>query len=539
MIRHEDHPELAFLESSDLSRQLSAETIERARVAFLATKQPIDRVARELGLIPDQVLCAAMAGYLDVQWTSDVGVVDEGALELLGFDFAVKNAILPVSSGEGAIAIAMADPFDQSAFDAVSYFLETDVVMAIMPRPIIEAFFRERGENAETIDDATSVLDAGDDDIDRLLDIAREAPVVKFVSRAIQRAVDDKATDIHVEPLEDSVRLRMRKDGILETFDTAPRSLAAGIASRIKILAKLNIAERRLPQDGRLRVSVRGQDVDFRVSVVPTIHGETIVLRILDRTTVKLELSALGYSREGIAQIARIMKRPNGIFLLTGPTGSGKTTTLYSILDQLNDAKSKIFTAEDPIEYRMRGVTQLQVDPGIGLSFASALRSILRQDPDIILVGEIRDEETAKIAVQAALTGHLVLSTLHTNSAVGAINRLRDMGIENYLLAATLRGVIGQRLVRRRCSACAGVTAPSACLSCHASGYSGRQAVYEILECDEVLQTGINEGASEQELQRIAVEAGMRPVSLHARELLDRGVTTKEEVARVLDLVST
>jgi general secretion pathway protein E len=433
----------------------------------------------------------------------------------------------------------MADPFDRSAFDAVSYFLENEVVMAIMPRPIIEAFFQERGERAETIDDTTSVLEAGDDDIDRLLDIAREAPVVKFVSRAIQRAVDDKATDIHVEPMEDSVRLRMRKDGILETFDNAPRSLAAGITSRIKILAKLNIAERRLPQDGRLRVSVRGQDVDFRVSVVPTIHGETIVLRILDRTTVKLELSALGYTRESVAQITRIMKRPNGIFLLTGPTGSGKTTTLYAILDQLNDAKSKIFTAEDPIEYRMRGVTQLQVDPGIGLSFASALRSILRQDPDIILVGEIRDEETAKIAVQAALTGHLVLSTLHTNSAVGAINRLRDMGIENYLLAATLRGVIGQRLVRKQCATCAGVTSPSACLSCHGSGYSGRQAVYEILECDEVLQTGINEGASEQELQRVAVKAGMRSVSVHARELLDHGVTTKEEVARVLDLVST
>lgn len=281
---------------------------------------------------------------------------------------------------------------------------------------------------------------AGEEDVDRLLDIAKEAPVIRFVSRIIQRAVDGKATDIHIEPFEDIVRIRLRTDGILQTLETVPRSMAAGITSRIKILSRLNIAERRLPQDGRLRASVRGQEIDFRVSVTPSVHGETVVMRILDRSNVRLELGALGFDEQATAAIAAITRKPNGIFLVTGPTGSGKTTTLYSILNDINDPRWKFFTVEDPVEYRMKGITQLQVDPGIGLTFASALRSVLRQDPDGILIGEIRDEETARIAVQAALTGHLVLSTLHTNSAAGAISRLRNMGIESYLLAATLRG---------------------------------------------------------------------------------------------------
>lgn len=526
---------LLFLGSPQLLEHLTPDAIERVRAVFTTTRQPIDRIVRELGLLNDQTLSDLFASHMKVATASELSDAEEGVLDAITVEFASRNAVVPLKSSSG-VAFAVADPFCLAPVEAVAFHLDIPCKIVIASRPIIEEFYRQRRQEAasETLDPVDNIADA--EDVDRLLDSAREAPVIKLVNRAFQRAVDEKATDIHIEPMEDTVRLRFRKDGVLETFDTVPRALASGIVSRVKILARLNIAERRLPQDGRLRASVRGQEIDFRVSTVPSIHGETIVLRILDRSNVRLELAALGYEANAIEQIRRIVKRPNGIVLLTGPTGSGKTTTLYSILSVLNDTGTKIFTVEDPIEYRLRGVTQLQVDPSIGLTFASALRSILRQDPDIILIGEIRDEETARIAVQAALTGHLVLSTLHTNSAVGAVNRLRDMGIENYLLSATLRGVIGQRLVRKTCSACRGRPSGDVCRVCDGKKHVGRQALYEIMEIGSSLQHAMNAGKSEHELEVYAVEDGMEKMVDHASRLVRLGMTTMEETSRVLDV---
>ncbi len=534
MIDHERYNPLDFLGSAEVAKHLSPEGVVRVRSVLAATGQPIDRIVRELGLLQDQRLSELFASCLGIESVSEILETDNTVLDLIGIGVATNNVVVPLPSSD-ALLFAVADPFETAVIRALAYHLNRDYIIKIAPRSTIEEFYSRRLEE-ESAGSADQVDSIDLEDVNRLIDIAKQAPIVKFVSQTIQRAVDERATDIHIEPLEDSIRLRFRKDGVLETSDTAPKALAAGIISRVKILSKLNIAERRLPQDGRLRASVRGQDIDFRVSITPSIYGETIVLRILDKSVVRLELPALGYETAAIDAITRITRRPNGIVLLTGPTGSGKTTTLYSILTYLNDAKSKIFTVEDPIEYRLRGITQLQVEQAIGLSFSTALRSILRQDPDIILIGEIRDEETARIAVQAALTGHLVLSTLHTNSAAGAINRLRDMGIENYLLAATLRGVIGQRLVRRSCGSCLGDIGVARCAECGGRRYSGRQAIYEIMEINDELQEAISNGQVEHKLEQCAIASGMRPMSDHAKLLVHQCVVTAEEISRVLDL---
>ncbi|KAA3523477.1 type II/IV secretion system protein [Agrobacterium tumefaciens] len=526
----------AFLADLGTSGRLRNEAVQRAASAWRATGQAIDIVMRELGLMPEAELAQTIAAFC--KYGSILSVIDAhgGFLERVGADFARQNALVPTGESEESLSLVIADPFSRAAIEAIEFLLGRSVPFIVAPRSAIEEFYQARNASREDTDLVGSGDVAGEEDVDRLLDVAREAPIVRFVSRIIHQAVDRKATDIHIEPFEDLVNIRFRMDGVLQTLETAPRSMAAGITSRIKILARLNIAERRLPQDGRLRASIRGQDVDFRVSVTPSVHGETIVLRILDRSNVRLDLSALGYDAKAVATISAITRKPNGIFLVTGPTGSGKTTTLYSILSDINDPKWKFFTVEDPVEYRMKGITQLQVDPGIGLTFASALRSVLRQDPDGILIGEIRDEETARIAVQAALTGHLVLSTLHTNSAAGAVSRLRDMGIESYLLAATLRGIIGQRLVRRVCQQCQSQKTSITCQTCDGSGLAGRQAIYEIMEVNDRLREAISRKNDEIAIKAIAQQAGMRSLREHATALTVAGTTTPEEVSRVIDL---
>lgn len=527
-----------FVEHLAASGYLTLEAAQRVRSAVVSTGHAIDIVIRELGLMPEVLFATQLAAFLNVQVQVDFSALDNEALiSRVGHRFAEDKAVIPLRLTDDAIALVVADPFDADTIDALSYLFDLPVKLSICPRSTIEEQLRH--SVAKT--DPSDLVDVTDDDnkssdMERLLDIAREAPVVRFVSRVVQRAVDEKTTDIHIEPQEDSIRIRFRRDGLLEAVETAAKSLHAGIASRIKILARLNIAERRLPQDGRLRFSVRGQEIDFRVSIVPTIHGETIVLRILDRSNIRLDLSLLGYDDEAKNSILEIANRPNGIILITGPTGSGKTTTLYSILHELNRNDVKIFTVEDPVEYRIKGITQLQVDSAIGLTFASALRSVLRQDPDIILVGEIRDRETAQIAIQAALTGHLVLSTLHTNNAVGAISRLKDMGIESYLLEATLRGVISQRLVRTNCPSCRGSAGTTTCNTCHGTGFNGRQVTYEILEVTESVRQSINDSLSQEEIEAIARMNGMQLMTDHARALVSSGVTTSAEVARVVDL---
>jgi general secretion pathway protein E len=519
---------------------ISQEAMTRIWAAHAHTKQPLDIIARELGLLAEGRFSSELADFLDAKSFSDFSSVeDEQLLERVGHAFAAEKAIVPLRLDNATTELVVADPFDFNALNAVAYLFETDLELLISPRNAIEEYLR--GKNRETADTATASSDddqIDNGDVDRLLDVARQAPVIKFVSKIIQKAVDAKVTDIHIEPQADLVQIRFRQDGVLAIVETVGKSLQAGIISRIKILAKLNIAERRLAQDGRLRMAVRGQEVDCRVSVMPSIHGETIVMRILDRSNVRLDLRDLGYDLPAVAKLVEMVNRPNGIVLITGPTGSGKTTTLYSLLHEIDRVNLKIFTIEDPVEYRIAGVTQLQIDPSIGLTFASALRSVLRQDPDIILVGEIRDRETAQIAIQAALTGHLVLSTLHTNSAIGAISRLQDMGIEGYLLEATLRGIVSQRLLRRTCFTCHGskVTDTVACPSCRGTGFHGRQVTYEILEITDDIRRAIVSSTLQQDLELIARQVGMLPIRDHADRLVRDGVTTKAEIARVVDL---
>ncbi|TPM16326.1 GspE/PulE family protein [Mesorhizobium sp. B2-3-5] len=530
---------LAFLESEKI---LTAHSAQRAMGAATTSGHPFDTVMTELGLMGEQDLANSLCRFLDVPIVA--GVPEQFSQEMLAsvpLAYLKDNAVLPLEIDERQLVVAVADPFSSATIDALAFHWERTPSLRILPRRVIgECIDRLERSAAEAVSlesGSAAPSDFGSDDLERLKDFAREAPIVRFVADTIHRAVDAKATDIHIEPLEDHVRIRFRHDGMLSTVDTAPSAMLSGISTRIKILSRLNIAERRLPQDGRMRIAVRGRDIDLRVSVIPSIHGEAIVLRILDRAGVELRLEKLGFDEAAQAKIRQMSQAANGIVLVTGPTGSGKTTTLYSILSECSRPDVKVFTVEDPVEYRMAGITQLQVNPAIDLDFATALRSILRQDPDIILLGEIRDRETAQIAIQAALTGHLVFSTLHTNSAAGALTRLRDMGVDGYLLGATIRGVIAQRLLRRVCPVCHGATGVGAsCKGCNGSGYSGRTVTYEMLQVSPRIATLIDEGASEIEIAKAAAEADLIPMAAHAATLVQRQVTTIEEVRRVIDL---
>lgn len=527
---------LTFLETEGI---LTAHAAQRALSAAKTSGQPFDTVMTELGLIGEQQLADNLCRFLDVPTLATAPEqIDAELLASVPLTYLRDNAVLPLERDEHRLVVAIADPFASATIDALAFHWERRPSLRILPRRTIDESLEriERSANEVASLEATSasLLDAGTDDLERLKDFAREAPIVRFVADTIHRAVDAKATDIHIEPLEDHVRIRFRNDGMLSVVDTAPSAMLSGISTRIKILSRLNIAERRLPQDGRMRIAVRGRDIDLRVSVIPSIHGEAIVLRILDRAGVELRLEKLGFDEGAQASIRQMSQAANGIVLVTGPTGSGKTTTLYSVLAERSKPDVKIFTVEDPVEYRMAGITQLQVNPAIDLDFATALRSILRQDPDIILVGEIRDRETAQIAIQAALTGHLVFSTLHTNSAAGALTRLRDMGIDGYLLGATIRGVLAQRLLRKACPECRGA-GETRCKSCNDSGYRGRTVTYEMLHVTPKIAALIDEGASELDIAKAAAEAGLVPIAKHAALLAETGITTAEEVRRVIE----
>jgi len=528
---------LAYLESENV---LSAHAVQRALNAVKTSGHPFDTVMTELGLIAEKELADSLCRFLDV--TPLAQLPDEIKPDLLAsvpLAYLRESGILPLEMDERRLVIAVADPFASATIEALSFHWERAPSLLVFPRRVIgeaiDRIERSAADAAALERSSVGLEDTGSDDLERLKDFAREAPIVRFVADTIHRAVDASATDIHIEPLEDHVRIRFRHDGMLSVVDTAPSAMLSGISTRIKILSRLNIAERRLPQDGRMRIAVRGRDIDLRVSIIPSIHGEAIVLRILDRAGVELRLDRLGFDEVAQIKVRRMSQAANGIVLVTGPTGSGKTTTLYSVLAERSQPDVKIFTVEDPVEYRMAGITQLQVNPAIDLDFATALRSILRQDPDIILLGEIRDRETAQIAIQAALTGHLVFSTLHTNSAAGALTRLRDMGVDGYLLGATIRGVIAQRLLRRMCPTCQGAAGPS-CKPCNSTGYSGRTVTYEMLQVSPCIAALIDEGASELEIGRAAAEADMVPMAAHAASLVRSGVTTWEEVRRVIDL---
>jgi type II secretion system protein E len=469
----------------------------------------------------------------------------------------------PIAVEGSTVTVATADPTNPVLLDDLRQSLGAGIRLCVAPpEAILEAIERTYGAGASTalqkIVEGIGGTDGGlsdEEDVTHLRDMAFEAPVVRLTNLLIEEAMTAEASDIHIEPFEDTLRVRYRIDGILYDQESPPRRLQAALTSRIKLMADMNIAERRLPQDGRIRVTIHNRRVDIRVSTVPTVHGESIVMRLLDRSTVFLPLENLGLGADLEKLFARLIHMPHGIVLVTGPTGSGKTTTLYASLDKINGPDKKIITVEDPVEYQLKGVNQIPVRPGIGLTFASGLRSIVRQDPDVIMVGEIRDLETAEIAIQAALTGHLVFSTLHTNDAPGAITRLEDMGAEPYLLSSVIEGVVAQRLVRRICARCrvphepqasdllalgiqesvAGLHRGAGCDACRGTGYRGRTGIYELLTVTEDVRSMILRRASAGEIRRHAMERGqLRTLREDGWAKTMAGVTTVEELLRVI-----
>jgi general secretion pathway protein E len=484
------------------------------------------------------------------------------ALKELSPKYLRQYVACPIAVEGTTVTVATADPTNPLLLDDLEQTLSLAIKLCVAPGPaILEAIERAYGANTalqKIVEGMGSGADRHaepEDDVDHLRDLAFEAPVVRLVNLLIEEALAADASDIHIEPFEDSLRVRYRIDGLLYDQEAPPRRLQAALTSRIKIMAELNIAERRLPQDGRIRVTgMGGRRVDIRVSTVPTIHGESIVMRLLDRSSVFLPFDRLGFSSPTARAFEMLIRQPHGILLVTGPTGSGKTTTLYAALDKINRADLKIITVEDPVEYQLKGVNQIPVRPKIGLSFAAGLRHIVRQDPDVIMVGEIRDLETAEIAIQSALTGHLVFSTLHTNDAPGAVTRLQDMGCEPYLLSSVLTGVLAQRLVRRICQACRAPDHPDpaellalgitdatglelfrgkGCDECRGTGYRGRTGIYELFKISEEARSLIVQKVPGGEIRRHAVGHGMITLREDAWAKACAGLTTVAEILRV------
>lgn len=522
-----------------------------ARVERLAVKSgdQIDVVATRLGLCSEAQLLQAFADVANVPIVQSASFPETPALEgQLNPIFLRQARIIPMVEDESSISVAMANPLDSEIINALGFALRRPIRIAVATASEIEAawekLYNSGGIQHDALPENNSDLA---DDVERLRDMASEAPVIRFVNQLISQAVELRASDIHLEPSANRLRVRFRLDGRLREMDDAPEGSQAAIISRLKIMARLNIAERRLAQDGRFRIALRGLDVDLRIATTPTLHGEAVVLRILDSGQVELSLEKLGFPAERLIDWSQLLALPHGIVLVTGPTGSGKTTTLYAGLKEINTSDRKILSIEDPIELQLDGVNQVQVKPAIGLGFAQALRSFLRHDPDVILVGEIRDLETAQTAVQAALTGHLILSTLHTNDAASAITRLVDMGIDDYLLASTLQGILAQRLVRKLCPHCrqpvhlaampsgyetAQFYEPVGCDSCGGTGFSGRTAISELMVMTDELRRRAMRRVAVDEIRSLALEQGM--VTLYADGVAKaaEGVTTLNEVMR-------
>ncbi len=477
----------------------------------------------------------------------------------------LKHGVLPVEEDNGTLLVASNKIFDSSGIDELRLITGKACRLALAPLSEIDRCIKRcLGVGADTVQSmVTEVGENGlqiidhemEEDID-ITEAVEGASVIRFVNQVLTEAIELRATDVHIEPFEDELRIRYRIDGVLNEVSIPPevRQFQAAIVSRLKILSQLDIAEKRLPQDGRIKIRIDKREVDIRVSVIPMLHGEAIVLRLLDRSSVLLGLEDLGMSQEDLGILSRSLELPHGIILVTGPTGSGKTTTLYAALSRINSVVRKIVTIEDPVEYHLRGINQIQVSNKAGLSFARGLRSILRHDPDVILVGEIRDRETAEIAVQASLTGHLVFSTLHTNDAPGALTRLVDMGIEAYLVASTLEAVIAQRLVRLICPNCKEAFTPKnmeimrtefgkdlpdqlyrgvGCQKCRGIGYTGRKGIFEQMVVNESVRAAITEGATPRGIRELAVENGMKSLREDGFRYLRDGLTTVEELLRV------
>ncbi len=521
--------------------------------------EPLWNVLARLGVLPEREVMGCLARLTGLPLALGADLPERPVLPArLSRRFLVERCALVLDEAPGLLIVAVTDPYDSYLQHALRFACGVSPEFQLALPSELEAALERLGLEAEAEAQASGAeaREAYEADAERLREMASEAPVVRLVSQLMQRAVEARASDIHVEPFEDQVRFRYRVDGVLRDVDSRPTEMASAVVSRIKIMANLNIAERRLPQDGRIRIRALGQDIDLRVSTVPTLHGESVVLRLLHRADVALDFQILGFDDAMAERLKDMLAHPHGIFLVTGPTGSGKTTTLYAGLRHLNTPERKILTVEDPVEYNLEGINQIQVKPQIGLGFAAALRSIVRQDPDIIMIGEMRDRETAEIAVQSALTGHLVLSTLHTNDAAGSITRLLDMGVEDYLLTSTVRAVLAQRLVRRLCAECREPAAvPDAlarrlgledtgggpptvyvgrgCEACGGTGYRGRSSIAEFMVVSEALRELVLAHADAGRLAAQARQEGMHSLFRDGLNKALAGETSLDEVLRV------
>jgi general secretion pathway protein E len=551
----------AFLLSAGF---LDRASVERAQRASSMAGDRFDQVLTKLGLLSEGDLAASLGQYLRLPLFVPGDTLTKRLLEdVLPASFVRQNRILPVRLENDALTLAVVDPLDRVPLESVRFVVDHTIRYEIITPGDFERAVEALYEADETELSSRERPDGADDsseyDLQRLRDSASEAPVIRLVNQIIADAVDARASDIYIEPTVNALTVRYRIDGLLRVVEEVPARLRAAVISRIKILARLDIAERRLPQDGRIKLPVRGNDIDFRVATIPTADGETLTLRVLDRSRVKLDFSTLGFDSSQIASLHRLMEQPNGIILVTGPTGSGKTTTLYTMLKHVNRPTVKIFTVEDPIEYQLDGISQVQVQPVIDLDFPTCLRAILRHHPNMIMIGEIRDTDTARIAVQASLTGHLVFSTLHTNSAAETVTRLIDMGIEHFLLGSTLRGIMAQRLVRRLCPSCArphedrnhlverlceevpdlrgrgepNLLQPGACEKCQFSGFRGQLSIAEIMIVDEASRRAILQRLPAVEIETLARASGIGSMYRDGAVKVWQGLTTVEEILRV------
>lgn len=516
----------------------------------------------QLNLIAEHLGTEVVTGLKDMEIAPEV-------IEAIPPATARMYQCLPLELHGNSLRVALADPLNPAIVDEVGFIVRKELQVVVAdPAAVVAALTKYYAEKVESFDDILSSMGTGEDSVqelaaaaaaedsaDALANMANETPIIRFVNLILYQAVQDRASDIHFEPFEDEFKIRYRVDGALYEMAPPPRYLATPVISRLKVLANLNISERRLPQDGRISMSLAGKRIDLRVSTLPTKFGESVVLRVLDRSSVSLDLENLGMVKGVFEAVGDIIQNPNGIFVVTGPTGCGKTTTLYACLRRINALDTKLLTAEDPVEYDIEGIMQVPINETTGMTFAKALRAFLRQDPDIIMVGEMRDLETAQIAVQASLTGHFVLSTLHTNDAPGAVTRFVDMGVEPFLISSTLMGVLAQRLVRTVCSKCRSPFEPTenqlsqlnlstfdvgdktfyygrGCETCNDTGYKGRSGIYELLTINDPVRTMINERIPAVIMRQRAVEMGMATIRDDGLRLIFEGKTTVEEVVR-------
>jgi type IV pilus assembly protein PilB len=558
----EDHNDTVYdiIKSSEL---LDAEQLDELNESHLHTGKSLADAVVDSGVVERSGILSAIAEYLGYDYVEKPPrMVPEEVASAVRPSVARMYAVVPYEVDETSISVLAKDPFNPAIIDDLTFTLNKDVTIVVCdPSYLDELIVATYGEEDSSIDDILGDIGEtysdSDEDLSEgdLTDLANQTPIIRFVNLVLQQAIKDKASDIHFEPFEDQFRIRYRIDGALYEMAPPPRNLAVPVTSRVKVLSNMNISERRIPQDGRIKMTIAGRPVDLRVSTLPTQFGESVVLRVLDKSVVNLDLEALSLPDDILHNIRSLVDRPNGIFIVTGPTGSGKTTTLYSALREVNDVETKILTAEDPVEYEIDGIMQVAVNHQVGLDFARALRSFLRQDPDKIMVGEIRDLETAQIAVQASLTGHVVLSTLHTNDAPGAVTRLIDMGLEPFLISASLEAILAQRLVRRICKSCRTAYEPGqelidmldvdpleiadkdfyygdGCAECSNTGYRGRIGLFEMIVVSDAIRELINQRAPTLSIKQKALEQGMRSLRDDGLRAIFDGNSTIEEVLK-------